>query len=479
MRHPAHILARLRKRISFPFHFLHGAPRAGAWSALVLSALLAACASLPDLSYLDQTRVPATPTVVGANGKLPDGRGASLLAQRLSNSRTDLKQLAALEEAATGSPLVAGNKVSLLFDGPKTMAAMMGAIRQAREHINLETYIFDQDELGQQFANLLIEKQRAGVQVNIIYDSVGTLGTPAAFFERMRKAGIRMVEFNPVNPLKAASGWRLNNRDHRKILVVDGKVGFTGGVNIAADYANSSLFRSGGERNRELGWRDTHVQLEGPAVANLQLLFLQTWAERSDQVLPDLNWFPNLPVAGPHLVRVIGSQPGGNFEIYKAYYLALTEAKKSVHLTVAYFAPDREIFKAILGAAHRGVDVHMVFPSVSDAPLVYYAARSYYQDLLDAGVKISEFQDSVLHAKTAVIDGAWSTVGSANVDIRSFLHNNEVNLIVLGEGFGRAMEAAFQEDLRNSKQIDRESWGKRSLFDKLRESSARQLAYFL
>ncbi len=485
MRRPAPVPGRLLARIvqgltSVRARAARNGLRTLLLSAALLATLVPACATLPDLSYLDQAPSPAAPTVVGAGGsKMPDGRGASLLAQRLHNSRTDLKQLAALEEAATGSPLVAGNKVTLLFDGPKTMAAMMDAIRRARDHINLETYIFDQDSLGQQFANLLIEKQRAGVQVNIIYDSVGTFGTPAAFFERMRQAGIQLVEFNPVNPLKAAAGWRLNNRDHRKILVVDGKIGFTGGVNIAADYAFSSLFRSEGERNRILGWRDTHVQLQGPAVANLQLLFLQTWAARSSQPLPNLNWFPPLPVAGPELVRVIGSQPGGNFEIYKAYYLALAEAKKSVHLTMAYFAPDRGVLNAILGAARRGVDVHMIFPGVSDAPLVYYAARSYYQELLDAGVKISEFQDSVLHAKTAVIDGVWSTVGSANVDIRSFLHNTEVNLVVLGADFGRAMEAAFQEDLRNSKPIDRKAWGDRSLFDKLRESSARQLAYFL
>jgi cardiolipin synthase A/B len=452
-----------------------------AWTALfcaTLLALLSACASLPDPDTT-QDAARSAPTVVGANGTLSKERGASLLSQRLNNSRTDLKQLAALEEAATGSPLVAGNKVSLLFDGPQTLNAMMRAIRGAREHINLETYIFDQDELGIQFSNLLIEKQRAGVQVNIIYDSVGTLGTPAAFFQRMRDAGIRMVEFNPVNPLKVAGAWRLNNRDHRKILVVDGKIGFTGGVNIAADYANSSLFRSQGERNKELGWRDTHLQLEGPAVANLQLLFLQTFAEHSKDNLPDRNWFPALSQVGPQLVRVIGSKPGGSAEIYKAYYLALKEAKKSAHLTVAYFSPDRQVMQAILDAARRGVDVHMVFPSLSDAALVFYAARSYYQELLDAGVKISEFQESVLHAKTAVIDGVWSTVGSANVDIRSFLHNTEVNVVVLGESFGRAMEAAFQEDLRNSRPITREAWARRSVFDKLRESSARQLAYFL
>ena len=459
---------------------LHSCRAPCLWLSLWLAALLTACATLPDPSYVEQQQVRAAPTVVGANGKLSTARGESLLAKRLQGSRTDLKQLAALEEAATGSPLIAGNRVKLLFDGPQTLNAMMAAIRQARDHINLETYIFDQDETGLQFAQLLIDKQRAGVQVSIIYDSVGTIGTPTAFFQRMRDAGIRLAEFNPVNPLKAWTGWRVNNRDHRKILVVDGKIGFTGGVNIAADYANSSLFRSEGELNRELGWRDTHVQVEGPAVAAMQLLFLQTWAEQSSEALPaDRSWFPPLPRAGPELVRVLGSKPGGNFEIYKAYYLALTQARKSAHLVVAYFAPDQDILNALLDAARRGVDVHIIFPSVSDAPLVYYAARSYYQQLLDAGVKISEFQASVLHAKTAVIDGAWSTVGSANVDMRSFLHNTEINIVVLGEAFGAAMEAAFQEDVRNSLPISRERWMQRSTFDKLREWSARQLAYYL
>ncbi|MDB5796212.1 MAG: phospholipase family protein [Paucimonas sp.] len=471
-----------------PPHHGRGTPRVtrgkpgrglrGSLLALLLAAV-AACASLPDIRYLDQKPVAAQPTVVGAQGALPAARSESLLARRLRDSGTDLKALAAAEEAATGTPLIAGNKVSLLFDGPQTLGAMMKAIREARDHIHLETYIFDQDELGLAFADLLVAKRMAGVQVNIIYDSIGTLGTPAAFFERMRKAGIKLVEFNPVNPLKSMVDWRVNNRDHRKILIVDGKIGFTGGVNIAADYANSSMFRSQGGRNSELGWRDTHLQVEGPAVAALQQLFLETWAAQRGEDLPRRDYFPNLARTGPELVRVIGSKPGGNFEVYKAYFLALAQARKSAYLTVAYFAPDTEVLEAITQAARRGVEVHMVFPSISDASLIYYAGRSYYQVLLDAGVKISEFQSSVLHAKTAVIDGAWSTVGSANLDIRSFLHNTEINVIVLGEDFGKRMESAFAEDLRNSRPITREAWARRPFTDRLKEWSARNFAYFL
>ncbi|MGV3741854.1 MAG: cardiolipin synthase [Burkholderiaceae bacterium] len=447
---------------------------------LALCMLLASCASLPDIRYLN-TSVPenASPTVATAKGTLPGKKAESLLAKRLRNSKTNLQELIKLEELATGSPLIAGNRVRLLFDGPQTMHAMMDAIRGAKNHVNLETYIFDQDELGMQFADLLIEKQRAGVQVNIIYDSIGTLGVPAEFFEKMRVAGISLTEFNPVNPLKRIGPWRLNNRDHRKILVVDGRVGFTGGVNIAQDYARSSLFRSKGKANAELGWRDTHIQIEGPAVSALQWLFLDAWTKQRAEDLPDREYFPRLAEVGSELVRVIASEPGSDHEIYKAYILAMQQASKSIHITVAYFVPDVQVIQALTDAARRGVDVSIVFPSISDAGLVYYAARSFYSELLAAGVKIYEFQASVLHAKTAVIDNAWSTVGSANLDLRSFLHNTEVNVVVLGTEFGNRMEAAFQEDLKNSVQISREEWEKRPFFERVKETMSRSFEYWL
>jgi cardiolipin synthase A/B len=448
--------------------------------AILFCLALSACAGLPDIRYLDQSHTEeANPTIATSRGVLPGKKTESLLAKRLRNSKTQLQELVKLEEIATGSPLIAGNKVRLLFDGPQTMQAMMDAIRNARNHINLETYIFDQDELGMQFADLLIEKQRSGVQVNIIYDSVGTLGVPAEFFEKMRAAGISLTEFNPVNPLKRFGSWRLNKRDHRKILVVDGRIGFTGGVNIAQDYARSSLFRSRGRANAELGWRDTHIRIEGPAVAALQWLFLDAWTKQRAEDLPDREYFPPLPEAGNELVRVLASEPGSNHEIYKAYMLAMQQAKKSIHITVAYFVPDIQMIQALTDAARRGVDVSIVFPSVSDAGLVYYAARSFYSELLAAGVKIHEFQASVLHAKTAVIDNAWSTVGSANLDLRSFLHNTEVNVVVLGEEFGRRMETAFQEDLKNSVQISLEEWEKRPFFERIKETAARTFEYWL
>lgn len=446
------------------------------WSCVVLSG----CASLPDVRDLRASLYPDdVPTIEGSQGKIPERRVGSLLAQRLKNSRTDLKTLASLEEAATRSPLIIGNKVTLLFDGPRTVAAMMTAIGAAKNHINLETYIFDQDDLGMQFADLLIAKQRAGVQVSIIYDSVGTLGTPPEFFEKMRAAGIGLTEFNPVNPLKRVGRWRLNNRDHRKILVVDGRVAFSGGINIADDYSTNSLFRSTKKSRSDLGWRDTHVQIEGPAVAALQWLFLDAWTSQNTADLPDRDFFPPLSEAGDKIVRVVSSKPGGDFEIYKKYVLAIQEARKTIHLTAAYFVPDAQILESLIQAARRGVSVKLVVPSVTDVGLVMYAGRSSYDELLEAGVRIYQFQASVLHAKTAVIDGVWSTVGSANIDVRSFLHNHEINIVVLGQDFGDKMEAAFQEDLRNSIEITRETWRARPFSERIKEWAARSMEYWL
>src|SRR5690606_18491480 len=309
-------------------------------AVVAVSLVLAACASLPDVRYLNTSLdTPASPTIKTADGKLSEKKAESLLAKRLRRDNVDLPQLAALEEAATGSPLIAGNELKLLNDGPETSAAMTEAIRAAKDHVNLETYIFGKEGLGQEFADLLIEKQKQGVQVNLIYDSVGSMTTPPEFFQHLRDAGIAVVEFNPVNPFARFGRWRLNNRDHRKILVVDGKVAFTGGINITNEYSSASLFRSRSKKQNHLGWRDTHIRVEGPAVAALQWLFMQTWVSQRNDNLADRNYFPPLQAAGNKIVRVIASEPGGNYETYKAYVLAMQEARKTIHIVNSYFVP--------------------------------------------------------------------------------------------------------------------------------------------
>jgi len=438
------------------------------------------CAALQEVRYLDRPVQPGmVPAVVGAQGALSPKNSKALLARRWKNSYADATALASVEELATGRPLIAGNKVTLLYDGPQTMAAMVQAIAAAKDHINLETYIFDQDAVGLQFADLLMERQRSGVQVHVIYDAIGTIGTPQAFFDRMRDAGIRMVAFNPVNPLKLVGPWAPNNRDHRKILVVDGRVAFTGGVNISSTYSNSSLFRSKSRSQTNVGWRDTHIRIEGPAVAALQWEFLNSWEGQQAPALSDSNFFPPLPSVGDKLVRILASAPGGDQDTYAAYLLAISAAEKSVHITCAYFVPDVQILKALTDAARRGVDVKIILPGVLESGLVFHAGRSFYADLLASGVRVYELQIAVLHAKTAVIDRIWSTVGSTNIDMRSFLHNYELNAVVLDPEFGLALESAFEEDLRYSVEVTAEHWDQRPLADRMKEWAARRLEYWL
>jgi cardiolipin synthase len=458
--------------------------RAQNWLApILLGWCLVACASLPTVDA-DKTRAQAAPAPVvqSANGALSASKAKALLAKRWNKGALDLKAQAALEDAATGVPLIAGNQVKLLFDGPQTMAEMMKAIAGAKNNINFETYIFDQDELGDKFAELLMEKQRAGVTVNIIYDSVGTLTVPQEFFDKMRAAGIHLIAFNPVNPTKVrGNGWKVNNRDHRKMLIVDGKVGFAGGINISNTYSKSSPFRSKSrpKDEKDVGWRDTHVRIEGPAVQAMQWLFIQNWTGQDADDLREADYFPNPVIAGDKLVRILGSEPGGKFEIYKAMLLAIQESKKSIHITCAYFVPDEQTLQALIDAARRGVKVELVLPSVSDSGVVFHAGRAFYQRLLEAGVRIHELNLAVLHAKTAVIDGVWSTVGSTNMDTRSFLHNSEVNVIVLGDAFGQEMENAFREDLRNSREVTLAAWKQRPVVTRMKEWAAKWWDYWL
>jgi cardiolipin synthase A/B len=452
-------------------------------ACLAFIGAVASCKTLPDADTLPDNAHKATPAVTTPRGMLEPKKAARLLAKRWANATPDMKQLAVLEEQATGAPLIPGNKVTLLFDGPATMREMMAAVRAATSSINLETYIFDQDPIGLQFAELLMEKRRQGVTVNIIADGVGTLTTPAAFFERMRAAGVTVMIFNPVDPTKRPGNWQLNNRDHRKIMIVDGKIGFTGGINISETYANSSLFRSRQRPNTadkdKIGWRDTHIRIEGPAVAALQYAFIDNWVRQDAGELPPGEYFPRLAPVGDKMLRVLATTPDRDSEIYKSLMIAMNESKKSIYITSAYFVPDQQIVDSLIAAARRGVDVKLVLPGVSDHNLIKYAGQAFYDQLLAGGVKIYQLQVAVLHAKTAVIDGRWSTIGSANIDRRSFIHNYELNVVVLDPAFGRDMESAFNEDLRSSRQVTLEQWRNRPLKDRLREWMGRLAEYWI
>ncbi|AYC31766.1 cardiolipin synthase [Pseudomonas cavernae] len=452
--------------------------------ALVLGlVLLAACSSLPTI-VPDMAHRPARPVQIdGARGPLSAAHSKAIL-ERLeaSGKETNIFDLhLAIEEAVVGSPLTAGNQVELLQDGPRTYQAMFAAIDAARDHINMETYILEDDEVGQRFAATLIAKQQAGVQVNLIHDSVGTLGTPPKFFTRLRDAGIQVLEFNPVNPLTAKAGWEVNQRDHRKLLVVDGRIAFLGGINISSVYSGGSFKRPTPVRpGGQLPWRDTHLRLEGPVVAELQKLFIGTWAKQKGPALTPRHYFPPAERKGHEVVRAIGSSPDEPYSlIYATLISALRSAQTEIWLTNAYFVPDQQLLEALKDAVARGVDVKLVLPSSTDSWLVFHAGRAHYTELLQAGVKLYERRDALLHVKTAVIDGVWSTVGSTNLDWRSFLHNQEVNVVVLGSGFGDKMRAAFQADLAQSNPISLASWQRRSLAVRAKELFGRLWEYWL
>jgi len=396
-----------------------------------------------------------------------------------------LERYGAVIESVSGSPLTNGNKVTLLIDGPATYAAMFKAMENARDHINLETFIIDDDETGRRFSDLLLKKQAEGVQVNLIYDSRGGFRTPAPFFQRLRDAGIQVLAFNPVNPLKARKSWNLAHPDHRKILIVDGKIVFTGGINISSVYSSSPSGKSGlsGKipgTKAPIPWRDTDVRIEGPVVAEFQKLFLDTWKTQKGPNLSDRNYFPDLKAEGHALVRAVGSSPGeANRLTFVLYVSAITFSERSLHLTNAYFVPDAETIKALCDAAGRGVDVKIVLPGNTDVSLTLSAGRYHYSDLLKSGVKLYERRDVLLHAKTAVIDNVWSTVGSTNMDFWSFSSNDEVNAVILSKEFAAEMERMFAGDVAKSHEIRLEEWETRPLLPRIQEWFAHQFERWL
>jgi len=455
--------------------------------ALAICCLLtgAGCATLPDAAREMETPHTQVVEFEGARGPVSAGRSDAII-DKLQSTSGDIdilqKHLAMEQAINIDSPLVLGNHLTLLQDGPATYLAMFAAMREAKDHIHLETYIFEDDDIGKQFADLLLERQAAGIQVNLIYDSVGCLNTPKEFFERLSAGGIQVLEFNPVNPLAGKKKeWLLNNRDHRKLLVVDGRIAFIGGINISETYSSGPSTRSGRKKGaKPAGWRDTHLQIEGPVVAEFQKLFLDTWSKQKGPPLTGKNHFPALDKRGDDIVRAIGSASSDPHSlIYLTLMSAIDSAEQRIYLTNAYFVPDPQLIKALTDAAKRGVEVKLVLPSHTDSWATFHAGRSHYSKLLRAGVKIYERRGAVMHSKTASIDGVWSTIGSTNLDWRSFLHNDEINAAILGRDFSRQMDAMFARDLAESDAIDLERWEQRSLMLRLKEGAARLAEYWL
>ncbi len=376
-----------------------------------------------------------------------------------------------VEAAISGAPLLGGNRVILLQNGPAAYKAMFAAMSAARNSINLETFIFTDDEVGRQFANLLIAAHRRGVQANVIYDSFGSMATSKQFFDAMRRAGVSVVEFNPLNPLHAKGSLlkSVKQRDHRKLLIVDGRTAFTGGINISG-YYEKGVSRSPRASDVPEMWRDTDVEIQGPAVNQLQRLFVAHWFEQTGHLLPVADYFPDEDHPGDTMVRVIGStQDAGFSQMYVTLVSAIWHSEHRVYITTAYFAPDPQLLLALEQAARRGVDVELIVPRHSDYAVARYAAQTHYQELLTAGVRIYEREDVILHAKTATIDEVWSTVGSTNLDWLSFASDDEINITVLDPEFAQRMEQAFFADREQSREITLQSWEQRSFRVRMRD----------
>lgn len=386
---------------------------------------------------------------------------------------------------------VGGNSARVLVDGEQAYAAMFEAIAAARDHINIESYTIEEAGPGEELASLLSRQASFGVRVNMIYDSWGSWQTSGRYFERLRKAGVALCEFNPILPwrnLVNPLAWSFNLRDHRKLLVVDGRIAFTGGVNISSVYSPGSSAKptaltpkDGINRDPNAAhWRDTHVRVEGPVVAQLQQLFLDQWRLQTCTSVAPAHYFPQLHAVGGQRMAVAARSAGerrGRF--YAALLGAIEEARSRILITVGYFVPTRRLMRALVKAAQRGVDVRLVLPGFSDVPAAVHAGRSHYGRLLAAGARVYEHCDALLHAKTIVIDGAWATIGSHNMDWRSFVHNAECNVIVVNTGFARHLEQLFDADVVACKQITLEQWVKRSRWLKAKEWLARQVEYLL
>ncbi|HET7881001.1 MAG TPA: phospholipase D-like domain-containing protein [Acetobacteraceae bacterium] len=399
-----------------------------------------------------------------------------------SGEQDSLQRHYGLQRGLADGSLVFGNQTRLLRDGGQAFPAMFQAMQQARDHINLEYFIFEDVEVGgQQLSDLLIGKLASGVTVNIIYDAYGSQATPGVLFDTLRHAGAHVVTFNPLNPLGALTGHSPNDRDHRKIMIVDGRIAFVGGINLSRTYENppSAGIPADGDTNHAY-WRDTAMEIRGPAVAELQKLFFETWKKQNGDPVPAANYFPPLPREGVQTIRIIGSVPGDDKPLY---YLSLEQAIRAANsriwLSTGYFVPPHQEREDLGKAARRGVDLRVVVPSHSDVESAVYAGRAAYGDLLERGAHLFEMQNAVLHSKLAVVDGVWTAIGSSNLDRRSVVFNNEVDAIILGSDTASQVEALLQRDMVASAAVTLEGWQQRAFTERVHELKARVWEYWM
>ena len=368
-------------------------------------------------------------------------------------------------EAHTDAPITAGNRIEILLNGDETFPVMLREIRAAKSTITFAQYLFEGGTLATEFAQAFAERCRAGIEADILLDDHGSSKTPTEIIALMRDAGCHVEFFRRVEVPAVIFPWKLlqyNYRNHRRILVIDGRLGFTGGYGISDTWL--------GDGRTPEHWRDTNARIEGPAVKFLQAAFAESWLETTGTAIGGAGYFPHLEPVGKLPAQIVSSSPaGGSFQNYMLFLLSINSARKTILIANPYFIPDDVMTEALLKAVRRGVRVIVLVPGKIDSQLTYTVSRSHYGGLLRGGAEIFEYQAALMHAKTMVIDGIWATIGSTNFDNRSFALNQELNLTVYDASLARRLEVIFQDDLKYSKKITYEEWNSRSVFERLFE----------
>jgi len=353
------------------------------------------------------------------------------------------------------------NRIELLNDTNQTLGLIEQAILAAEHSLHLEYYIWQMDRTGTRVRDLLIEKARAGVTVRFLYDGIGSMFLSRKFLRPMIDAGIHVAAFLPGRSFRER--WSINLRSHRKIVIVDGQIGFTGGMNIGDEYLG---------RNKQLGyWRDTHLKMQGPVVLQLQQVFAEDWFYAVGEELTQPALYPDPRVSGDNIAQVVSSGPIDEFNSFHAlFFAAIAKAEQNITMATSYFVPTEPLMAALTTAAFRGVKVRLLLSGRGAYRWMLYAGRGYYDELLDAGVEIFEYQKGLLHSKTLTIDGNWSLVGTANFDVRSLLLNFEVGVAVYDQEMARQLETAFEKDVTSARAIDIPAWESRGLGQRLSEN---------
>lgn len=368
--------------------------------------------------------------------------------------------------AYLNNPVYRGGKVELLQNGDRFYPAMLEAIRGARETVNFEVYIFEPDEVGRQFMDAFMERARAGIEVRVLVDAFGSFKLKAKYRAELRQAGVKVERFRPFGFSNLV---RIYRRTHRRAIVIDGKVAFTGGAAISKKWV--------GDVRTSHEWRDSMVQITGPLVGGIQAAFAENWVYCTGEILTGDRFFPPTePAAGPCSISVASSPSDAQQPVRQLFWLTMASARRRLWICNSYFIPDPRLRKAVIDRARRGVDVRILVPgNHTDAVPVQLAGRSYYQELLEAGVRMFEFQPSMMHAKTIVADDTWSVVGSANMDERSMELNEENIVGVADETLARAIAEGLEADFARSKEVSLEQWRKRPLWQRGLEAVAKVL----